>query len=145
MKYQIKNILFFLILNVVIFVVLEIFFTTFFIFHSSYYGPFTKILFKSTIEEEKTNIYEFKWNKLTQKLYPGTYNYNNELEYKVNSLGFIGNEFSIENKKNCRIISFGGSTTAGVESGRPYPKILEEKFHENMECCCFQKKCKYKY
>ena len=84
---------------------------------------------------EKDNIYKFKYNRLTQKLYPGTYKYNNEIEFKVNSLGFLGKEFSIANKRNCRIISFGGSTTAGVESGRPYPKILEEKFHENNINC----------
>jgi hypothetical protein len=136
MRYQVRNIIFFLIFNIVFFAVLEIFFTTFFIFHSSnYYGPFTQILLKSTLEEEKVNVYEFRWNKLTQKLYPGTYKYNNEFEFKVNSLGFLGEEFSIENKKNCRIISFGGSTTAGVESGRPYPKILEEKFYENNINC----------
>ena len=53
---------------------------------------------------------------------PGTYKHNN-VEFKVNSLGFLGEEFSVNNEKGCRIISFGGSTTAGLDSDFSYPKI----------------------
>ena len=136
MTKRIKNFIFFLIANLLFFFILEILFTTFFIFHSSnYYGPIAQLVFKSNVNKEEVNIYKFRWNKLTQKLYPGIYKYNEEVEFKVNSRGFIGEEFSFENKNDCRIISFGGSTTAGVETNRPYPKILGEKFKNNNINC----------
>ena len=131
-----KNFIFFLVANLLIFFILEILFTTFFILHASkYHGPIAQLIFKSEVNNEKENIYKFRFNKVTQKLYPGTYKYNEEVEFKVNSRGFIGEEFSFENKNNCRIISFGGSTTAGVETNRPYPKILGEKFNSNNINC----------
>ena len=34
-------------------------------------------------------------------------------------------EVEIDNKSGCRLIALGGSTTAGVETKEPYPKILE--------------------
>ena len=39
---------------------------------------------------------------------------------------YWGSSFWVPHKKNCRIISLGGSTTAGLQSGRSYPKILGE-------------------
>ena len=123
-----KNILFFFIINFSIFLFVEIIFTIFFIFHASnFYGPLAKLVLKSGINEEKSNIYNIKWDNLNQKLYPGTYKYN-DIEYKVNSRGFLGEEFSYKNKNGCRIIALGGSTTAGLETNKPYPKILKEKF-----------------
>ena len=56
---------------------------------------------------------------------PGTYRYK-DVEFKVNSLGFLGEEFSIKNEKGCRIISFGGSTTVSLGNYYQYKKILEE-------------------
>ncbi len=75
-----------------------------------------------------------RWDRHTQKMIPGTYNHNN-VQFKVNSLGFLGEEFSVKNEKGCRIISFGGSTTAGLESYFPYPKILEGKLRKNNFDC----------
>ena len=130
-----KNILFFFIINFSIFLCIEIFFTIFFIFHASnFYGPLAQLVLKSDIKEEENNIYKIRWDNLTQKLYPGIYNYN-DIEYKVNSRGFIGEEFSYKSKNGCRIITLGGSTTAGLETNRPYPKILKEKFlKKNINC-----------
>ena len=131
MKVRSKNILYFIIINIIFFFILEIFFTFFFIYHkSNYYGPLTKLFFTSKVSEDQPAIYNVKWNKFTQKMEPGKYKYDGIVDYKVNSLGFIGEEFSIENKKNCRIISLGGSTTAGLQSGRSYPKILGEKLDQ---------------
>jgi len=141
MNTKIKNTVFFVISNILIFLLLEIIFTTFFVFHSSqYYGPLTKFFFKFNTEKEDTGIYKLHWNSFTQKLYPGIYRYKfneevGEIEVKVNSLGFIGEEFNEKNEGNCRIISFGGSTTAGIEAKKSYPKILEEKLiKSNFDC-----------
>ena len=52
---------------------------------------------------------------------PGIYNFDNVTHY-VNKFGFIGDEIDIKNKTGCRLIALGGSTTAGLESRRSYPK-----------------------
>ena len=65
---------------------------------------------------------------------PGKYEHNG-FEFTVNSLGFLGKEFSIKNKSGCRIISFGGSTTLGIETDSPYPKILEKKLKDKKINC----------
>ena len=65
---------------------------------------------------------------------PGVYE-NNGVEFTVNSLGFATKEFTLENKSNCRIISFGGSTTLGIETDSPYTKILEKKLKSNEFNC----------
>ena len=136
MKIKYKNTLFSIFAIILIIFISEIFFTAFFVLRSpNYYGPISQLLFKSEISEKKVNVYKFKWDHLTQKMHPGTYKYNDKIEFKVNSRGFIGKEFKFENKSGCRIISFGGSTTAGVETNRSYPKILEEKFHNNNINC----------
>ena len=136
MKIKTKNFLFFILANFLFFFILEALFTFFFVYHkSNYHGPLTRIFSTTVINEDQTTVYNVKWNKFTQKMEPGKYKYDGIVEYKVNSLGFIGEEFTIENKRNCRIISFGGSTTAGLQSGRPYPKILEEKLNQNNINC----------
>ena len=135
MKIRIKNLLFFIFANILIFLILELFLTFFFIYNkSNYFGPIAKIFFKSEVKKKEINIYEVRWNRHTQKMIPGTYRYK-DAEFKVNSLGFLGEEFSVKNEKGCRIISFGGSTTAGLESYYPYPKILEKKLHNNNFDC----------
>ena len=135
MKIKIKNLSFFIFTNILIFLILELFFTFFFIYHqSNYFGPIAKIFYKSEIKEKKITIYEIKWDRHTQKMVPGTYKHNN-VQFKVNSLGFLGEEFSVNNEKGCRIISFGGSTTAGLDSDFSYPKILEEKLRKNNFDC----------
>jgi len=50
------------------------------------------------------------------------------LKYKVNGLGFRGNEFTVKKPKGViRIIALGGSTTLGLGSRDPYtyPAQLE--------------------
>lgn len=136
MKIKYKNILFSFFACILIIFISEIFFTLFFIYHqSNYYGPLANFFSKNDIKKEISDIYKIEYDKHTKKLKPGLYKNRYGLEYKVNSLGFLGEEFSIENEKNCRIISLGGSTTAGISSGRPYPKILEEKLHESNIIC----------
>jgi len=63
---------------------------------------------------------------------PGVYVIDN-VEYIINSRGFRGEEFSEENKKNCRIISFGGSITLGTDES--YSKILGDKLKKSgLDC-----------
>ena len=136
MKIISKNILFFILAIFLFFFIIEVFFTFFFIYHqSNYHGPLARIFSASIVNENQPTIYNIKWNKFTQKMEPGKYKYDDVIEYQVNSLGFLGEEFSIKNKKNCRIISLGGSTTAGLRSGRSYPKILGEKLNQkDIDC-----------
>ena len=102
----------------------------------------TKMKLKKTGEiVTLVNIFHFpttfkvKYDKYTKKMKPGLYKNEHGIQYRVNSLGFLGKEFNIKNESNCRIISFGGSTTAGISSGKSYPKILEERLHQkNINC-----------
>ena len=136
MKIKYKNILFSFFAGILIILISEIFFTFFFIYHESHYhGPLANFFSKKDIKKEVNNIYKIEYDKHTKKMKPGSYKNKYGVEYKVNSLGFLGEEFSIENERNCRIISLGGSTTAGISSGRSYPKILEEKLHKNNINC----------
>lgn len=130
-----KKIFFYTLINLLIFLFLEIIFTTFFLFHSAnYHGPLAR-LFSSTETNEPNYIsYEIKYDKLTGKYVPGKYSYN-ENEYTVNKSGFIGPEFEMENKTGCRIIALGGSTTAGIESKKSYPQILEETLNSDNNNC----------
>ena len=73
---------------------------------------------------EIKNIQGVKLNKFTNKMQPGIYIVDN-VEYKINSKGFRGEEFTVNNNKNCRIISFGGSITLGFDEA--YPHILGKK------------------
>ena len=135
MKISIKNFIFFIISNIIILLFLEIIFTLFFVYHSSnYYGPLARIFYSTEVKKQKINIYKIKRDKSTQKMLPGVYD-NNGIEFTVNSRGFIGDEFSVKNETGCRIISFGGSTTLGIETKNPYPKILEEKLIKNKFNC----------
>lgn len=134
MKIGVKNLFFFIFANILILLILELLFTFFFVYKTNYFGPLAKFFYKSETKENEKNIYKINWDRYTEKMIPGTYSYN-DVQYKVNSLGFLGEEFSIKNKNNCRIISFGGSTTAGLETANPYPKILEEKLSKNNLNC----------
>jgi len=135
MKINIKNFIFFIISNVIFLLFIEIFFTFFFVYHpSNYYGPIARIFYNPEVKQQKVNVYKIKWNKSNQKMLPGIYE-NNGIKFRVNSLGFVGEEFSVKNKTGCRIISFGGSTTLGIETDLSYPKILEEKIKNNKLNC----------
>ena len=80
--------------------------------------------------------YAINWDKKTNKVVPGKYkiklNDDKINEYTINSKGFRDKEFTIKKKSDYRIISFGGSTTMGLESpdNFTYPDLLE-KFKNN--------------
>ena len=74
------------------------------------------------------------FNKKTGMYNESEYNFNN-IKHNVNKFGFIGKEVEIDNKSGCRLIALGGSTTAGVESKEPYPKILENLLNQNQLNC----------
>ena len=136
MKIKYKNIIFSFFAGILIILISEIFFTLFFVYHeSNYHGPLANFFSRKDIKKEVNNIHEIEYDKRTKKMKPGSYKNKYGVEYTVNSLGFLGEEFSIKKEKNCRIISLGGSTTAGISSGRSYPKILEEKLHKNNINC----------
>ena len=65
---------------------------------------------------------------------PGEYSFN-KINHRVNNFGFLGEEVSINNKTGCRIVALGGSTTAGTETEKPYPNILEELLNKNKFNC----------
>ena len=120
---------------VLVFFVLEIFFTIFFIFYSDYYGPLARFMFsENKITDKKINVIQLNWNKFTNRMNPGEYELNN-VKYKINSKGFRGEEFAVKNSKNCRIISFGGSITLGIQIEKPYTKILEENLRKDKIDC----------
>ena len=136
MKEKYKNIVFYFFTIIFIIFISEIFFTLLFIFHqSNYHGPMANLFFKQVNTKETPNIYRIEYDKNTKKLKSGSYKSKNGVEYKVNSLGFLGEEFTIQNENNCRIISLGGSTTAGISSEKTYPEILEEKLQQNNLNC----------
>ena len=70
--------------------------------------------------------YQIHWDYSTNKMKPGYYTTDNGINYKINSKGFRGDEFNIE-KEKIRILSFGGSTTIGLESpdNKTYPYQLQ--------------------
>ena len=77
--------------------------------------------------------YRINWDKLTNKIVPGNYKHklnDRVVEYTINSRGFRGKEFNTEKNTDFRIISFGGSTTMGMESPDhlTYPAQLEKMF-----------------
>ena len=132
MSDKIKNWLFVALSFVFIFLFLEIIFSIFFIYNSNYHGSLIKIFAKKSESAKVKNIQGIKLDKITNKMKPGIYVIDN-VEYKINSKGFRGEEFSIENKKNCRIISFGGSITLGTSES--YPKILGDKLKKaGLDC-----------
>ena len=129
---KLKNGIFVLASFFLIFIVLEIICSIFFVYNSNYHGPLIQI-FKSDVQSiEEKNIQGIKINKFTNKMEPGVYTIN-DIEYKINSKGFRGKEFNKKNDKNCRIISLGGSITLGLE--KSYPAILEEKLNKKgLDC-----------
>ena len=132
---NLKKTLFFILSNVFLFFLIEIIFTLFFVFHkSNYYGPFARLFLTEKNIPGKTIKYDVQYSKKTGMLMPGEYYYNDIL-YKVNKFGFIGEEVDIENKTGCRVVALGGSTTAGIETERPYPKILENLLNQNQLNC----------
>jgi|TARA_Y100000031_G_C8221323_1_gene386096 lysophospholipase L1-like esterase len=75
---------------------------------------------------EKITEYQIHWDYSTNKMKPGYYTTDKGINYKINSKGFRGDEFNIE-KEKIRILSFGGSTTIGLESpdNKTYPYQLQ--------------------
>ena len=87
--------------------------------------------FSNQISKLTTN-YIINWDYEKNKMKPGTYITKEGIEYRINSNGFRGKEFNkIKNKK--RIITFGGSTTIGLESPdeKTYPSQLEKLLSKN--------------
>ena len=89
------------------------------------------------LKKERQVNYSIKWDKKNNKAVPGKYKIklseDRINEYTINSKGFRDNEFTLEKKSDFRIISFGGSTTMGLESpdNFTYPDLLEKKFKDN--------------
>ena len=132
---NIKKGLYIFIANIILFVLIEIILTFFFVLHkSNYYGPLARLFLFEKKVSEKTVQYKMSFNKKTGMYNEGEYNFNN-IKHSVNKFGFIGKEVDIENKSGCRLIALGGSTTAGVETQKPYPKILENLLNQNQFDC----------
>ena len=93
------------------------------------------ILFKPFISKIEKRIdvveYDVDWNYETNKMTPGKFKHNN-INYVINSKGFRGKEFN-KKKDKIRILSFGGSTTIGLESpdDKTYPYLLENLLNKN--------------
>lgn len=81
--------------------------------------------------------YEINWDKKSNKVVPGKYKIKLDdgkiNEYTINSKGFRNKEFKVIKNSKYRIISFGGSSTMGLESpdSLTYPAQLEKKLNEN--------------
>ena len=128
---KIKKTLFIILANLIFFLLIEVSLTFFFFFHSSnYYGPLARLFLSNKDIPKKTIMYKIKFDKFTQMYLPGTYEFKNTIN-KVNEFGFLGQKVDIANKKNCRLIALGGSTTAGLESKETYPKNLEKRLNKN--------------
>ena len=133
---NLKNFLAGIFIPIIFFLFLEIFFTAFLIFFRNDYNPLIKYLVNnnSNDDAETVEIRVIKSDKYTKKMVPGIYRINN-YDVKINSQGFRGKDFSIKNLTGCRIISFGGSTTLGINNKKHYPLILEEILKkDNFNC-----------
>ena len=75
---NIKKGLYIFIANILLFVLIEIILTFFFVFHkSNYYGPLARpFLFEKKVSE-KTVQYKMSFNKKTGMYNEGKYNFNN--------------------------------------------------------------------
>jgi hypothetical protein len=127
-----KNIIF-IILSFFLFVLIaEIIFTLFFVYRQNYYGPLAKL----TLNDE-SKIIEFRipHDKSTGRMIPGQHKYKNNI-IKINSEGFRGKNFKLENSNSCRFIALGGSTTLNINSNLPWTEILQDKIKVN-----FKKEC----
>ena len=132
MKY--KNFALSFILILIPLIILEIFSSVVILYKENKVG----ILFSLFNFKKETQInYVINWDKKTNKIVPGKYKIKLKddiiNEYKINSKGFRGNEFTERKKTDYRIISFGGSTTMGLESpdNYTYPDLLEKEFRIN--------------
>ena len=88
--------------------------------------------FNFKVKKNEVNKYKVNFNKQNTRLLPGNYKYknkNNITEYYINSQGFRGKDFNLEKKNQFRLITFGGSSTIGLESiyDKTYPDLLEKK------------------
>ena len=89
------------------------------------------------LKNERQVNYSINWDKKNNKVVPGKYKIklsdDRINEYTINSKGFRDKEFTLEKKSDFRIISFGGSTTMGLESpdNFTYPDLLEKKLKDN--------------
>ena len=122
-----KNIIF-IILSFFLFVLIaEIIFTLFFVYRQNYYGPLAKL----TLNDE-SKIIEFRipHDKSTGRMIPGQHKYKNNI-IKINSEGFRGKNFKLENSNSCRFIALGGSTTLNINSNLPWTEILQDKIKVN--------------
>ena len=128
MSIKVKNGIFITLSIFLIFLILEIICSIFFIYNSRYHGPLIKIFSNNTESQLENDIQTIQLDKLTNKMLPGVYEIDG-VTFKINSKGFRGEEFDQVNKNGCRIISFGGSVTLGSE--KAYPTILEEKLKKN--------------
>ena len=89
--------------------------------------------FANKISKNLTAEYRMNWDYKTNKMEPGTYE-RKGIKYTINSKGFRGKEFGLTTNKK-RIITFGGSTTMGLESpdDKTYPAQLELLLNKNVE------------
>ncbi len=130
-----KKLLYLTLANIFLFFLIEIAFTFFFIFHSTnYHGPLARLFLSEKKVTEKTVLYNLMFSKKTGMYVPGEYNLDN-VKHRVNKFGFIGEEVSVQNQSGCRVVALGGSTTAGTETNKPYPKILENLLRQNQFNC----------
>ena len=81
--------------------------------------------------------YSMKWDSFSNKLVPGIYKHKLKdgtiINYTINSKGFRNKEFNEKKDSDIRIISFGGSSTMGIETpdDLTYPAQLENIFKNN--------------
>ena len=123
-----KNIIFTILSFFLLALIAEVIFTLFFIYRQSYYGPLAKLTLS-----KKSKIIEFRipHNKSTGRMVPGEHYFNGNT-IKINSKGFRGENFKDDNLNDCRFIALGGSTTLGINSAEPWPKILQQKINKNL-------------
>ena len=126
-----KKITFTFFLFLIPLIILEIFSSVIILYKEEKVGALFSLF---NFKKEKQINYAINWDKKNNKVVPGKYkiklNDGKINEYTINSKGFRDKEFTIKKKSNYRIISFGGSTTMGLESpdNFTYPDILEKKF-----------------
>ena len=129
-----KKITFSFFLFLIPLIILEIFSSVIIFYKEEKVGALFSLF---NFKKESQMNYAINWDKKTNKVVPGKYkiklNDDKINEYTINSKGFRDKEFTIKKKSDYRIISFGGSTTMGLESpdNFTYPDLLEKKFKNN--------------
>ncbi len=124
---------FFLVFFSLLFV--EFFFSIFFLLRPN---PTISIIFKPFVSYDEvkmlSRIEKFDYEK--NKYKPGKYK-TEKIEYQINQDGFRGPELTKEQKESCIGITYGGSTTIGLESKYKdtYPKILEDELNFHGKNC----------